>query len=535
LVSKSHWNEIVSPLDLESVLFISLQYRWTVGSARLSLRIQDDLLFILSNYRLAKASLDELRTVRARFKLLQQKIGNLSVVRQRKNILINFGTGIGAPADVPWLALLDARETNTTRKGVYCVYLFTADMSGVYATFNQGVGASASEAPTKERMVEVQQIAAKLQADMQWLKEKGFRLDKNISLNAHSVTGRAYEKSTIAYRFYPKNNLPSDAEFEADLQILLNAYDEYLARKSVLTPPITEYTPPETPSDSKPEPQIEQTQDNIQAYTVEMFSEETGFDAQTINVWLEMLKRKQHLIFQGPPGTGKTFVAQRLARLLVSGTIGFVEKVQFHPDYSYEDFIQGYFPEPANGGLEFKLKKGVFLKFCEAVSTKSNGAPCALVIDEINRANLSRVFGELMYLLEYRNDSIPLAAGGLPFQIPQNIYIIGTMNTADRSIALVDHALRRRFSFVRLKPQYEVLEKRLRNLGLPSESLIQILKSINQTIDDQNYELGISFFMNDGPQLKKRLGKFGKAKSNPTSKSTSMTNLEKSSLSDGRH
>jgi 5-methylcytosine-specific restriction protein B len=200
------------------------------------------------------------------------------------------------------------------------------------------------------------------------------------------------------------------------------------------------------------------------AYTVDAFVLETGFGSQRVSTWVKMLKRKQHLIFQGPPGTGKTFVAKRLAKLVVSQTHGFVRIVQFHPDYSYEDFIQGYFPEPSGNSLQFTMKKGLFSLFCkDAEEAGKNGkdTPCVLIIDEINRANLSRVFGELMYLLEYREDSIPLAAGGDLFHIPPNVLIIGTMNTADRSIALVDYALRRRFSFVRLKPEYGILEKHL--------------------------------------------------------------------------
>ena len=172
---------------------------------------------------------------------------------------------------------------------------------------------------------------------------------------------------------------------------------------------------------------------------------------------MRSLRRKKQVIFQGPPGTGKTFVAERLARCIVSETTGFWEVVQFHSAYNYEDFIQGLQPKPLGQGLHFELVSGRFLQFCKRVLEESNGDPCILIIDEINRANLARVFGELMYLLEYRDKAIPLAAGGIPFQIPENVYIIGTMNTADRSIALVDHALRRRFSFIRLRPKYDIL------------------------------------------------------------------------------
>jgi 5-methylcytosine-specific restriction protein B len=110
-----------------------------------------------------------------------------------------------------------------------------------------------------------------------------------------------------------------------------------------------------------------------------------------------------------------------------------------------------------------------------------------------------------MYLLEYRDKQVPLAVDGKPFQIPKNVYIIGTMNTADRSIALVDHALRRRFHFERLSPAYNVLKQYLNSFGLPYESLINLLKEINIAIDDPNYELGISFFMHDQNRLKSLL------------------------------
>lgn len=240
-------------------------------------------------------------------------------------------------------------------------------------------------------------------------------------------------------------------------------------------------------------------------YTIDDFVRETGFEKAKIEGWLQILQRKKQIIFQGPPGTGKTFVAQRLAKILVSETTGLIEVVQFHPDYSYEDFIQGYFPEPENGVLQFKLKKGRFLEFCDKAQNRGNGAPCVIVIDEINRAKLARVFGELMYLLEYRDKEIPLAAGGQSFKIPENVYMIGTMNTADRSIALVDHALRRRFSFIRLQPEYEILANSLKKSNLPAEGLIAVLEQINQAIEDPNYQIGISFFMKDQERLKSLL------------------------------
>jgi hypothetical protein len=240
-------------------------------------------------------------------------------------------------------------------------------------------------------------------------------------------------------------------------------------------------------------------------YSIEQFSAETAIPAETIQQWENRLKRKQHVIFQGPPGTGKTYIAERLSRLLISGTFGFVETVQFHPSYGYEDFMIGIRPAVLDRQLTFKLEHGLFLQFCERARQLSDGPPCVLIIDEINRGDLSRIFGELMYLLEYRDKAIALAGESHPFGIPPNVFLIGTMNTADRSIALVDHALRRRFSFIHLGPDYTVLHTQLQKSGLPADAVVEALRAVNIAIEDRNYEVGISFFLKDGERLRHTL------------------------------
>jgi 5-methylcytosine-specific restriction protein B len=222
-------------------------------------------------------------------------------------------------------------------------------------------------------------------------------------------------------------------------------------------------------------------------------AEETGFAISKIRSWVKAIERKGEAILYGPPGTGKTFMAEQLAQHLIGGGDGFIDTVQFHPAYAYEDFIQGIRPKTrSDGGLEYPMLPGRFLNFCERASEK-NGI-CVLIIDEINRANLSRVFGELMYLLEYRDKSINLA-GGEQFQIPSNIRIIGTMNTADRSIALVDHALRRRFAFLELYPDMTVLRHYHKQTGIDVEGLIGVLERLNQRIENPHYAVGISYFL----------------------------------------
>lgn len=230
-------------------------------------------------------------------------------------------------------------------------------------------------------------------------------------------------------------------------------------------------------------------------YTLTKCADETGFNKSELERWLRTLNRKKQAILYGSPGTGKTYIAERIARHLIADGDGFKELVQFHPAYSYEDFIQGIRPQSQDGDLKYPLVPGRFLEFCK--KAKYREGLCVLIIDEINRANLAQVFGELMYLLEYRDKKIRLAGSSELFCIPENVRIIGTMNTADRSIALVDHALRRRFAFIEIRPNYDVLRRyhEKKETGFQVDGLIEILKRLNYAIADKHYEVGISYFL----------------------------------------
>jgi 5-methylcytosine-specific restriction protein B len=245
----------------------------------------------------------------------------------------------------------------------------------------------------------------------------------------------------------------------------------------------------------------EQARELVPPYLLSQLAAETGIAEAQLAAWARAIERKGQAIFYGPPGTGKTFVAEKLAQHLVGGGDGFWELVQFHPAYAYEDFMQGIRPlTHDDGSLSYEMVAGRFLHFCAEAGRRRQ--TCVLIIDEINRANLAAVFGELMYLLEYRDAEIPLAGGGV-FRIPGNVRIIGTMNTADRSIALVDHALRRRFAFIHLPPNYNVLRKFHADTGYDPEPLIRLLQRLNRQIADPHYLVGITFFLE--PNLAEQL------------------------------
>lgn len=188
-------------------------------------------------------------------------------------------------------------------------------------------------------------------------------------------------------------------------------------------------------------------------YTKDDFLSEVYMDSEAYDSLVGLLRQKKNIILQGAPGVGKTFTAKRLAySMLGLKDDEQIEMVQFHQNFSYEDFIMGYKPTEDGG---FMLRPAIFYNFCK--KAKSNpDKQYFFIIDEINRGNLSKIFGELLMLIEngYRGKSLKLAYTGEDFTVPENIYVIGMMNTADRSLAMIDYALRRRFSFFDMEPGF---------------------------------------------------------------------------------
>lgn len=240
--------------------------------------------------------------------------------------------------------------------------------------------------------------------------------------------------------------------------------------------------------------------EELEPYTKENFLSQVYMTEERYNTLVALLKNKKNLILQGAPGVGKTFAAKRLAySMMGEKDDSRIEFIQFHQNYSYEDFIMGYKPQDEG----FKLTNGIFYQFCMNAANDPD-KDYFFIIDEINRGNMSKIFGELLMLIEkdYRGTKATLAYSGTAFSVPKNLYIIGMMNTADRSLAMIDYALRRRFSFYEMEPGFNSEGFKAYQASLQNETfnaLIEQIIDLNREInaDDSlgaGFRIGHSYF-----------------------------------------
>lgn len=326
-----------------------------------------------------------------------------------------------------------------------------------------------------------------------------------VKKGMHKIIGKGivtsdyiYDTSRSTYKHIRKVDWQNKGEWEhpgqAVMKTLTNisAYPDYVQKLLALF------------AEDTSEEVSEQKEIKYPLYSKDDFLNEVYMDEDTYNTLTELLEAKYNVILQGAPGVGKTFAAKRLAySIMGQKDTSRVAMVQFHQSYSYEDFIQGY--RPSKDG--FELENGTFYKFCKEAE-EDNERPYFFIIDEINRGNLSKILGELMMLIEKdkRGEKIKLLYSNEWFTVPQNVRIIGMMNTADRSLALMDYALRRRFAFFDFAPAFpsEGFKNYLAEKNSPKlESLITAVESLNNTISadeslGDGFRIGHSYFCTDG-------------------------------------
>ena len=377
-----------------------------------------------------------------------------------RGLALRVSMGKGSFAKVPWISFLGFGQQ--TQKGIYPGFLYFKSKKVLLLTY----GVSDTE-----------------RASASWEVKAGTQTVDGYFQATFGEPADRYGTSFV-YAAYPVPHGVDPAVITKDLDALIDAYEKLFAGHS----------PVGTVAEPEPEPIVSERQ----PYTVEQALDGLFIEPEKFRDLLSILRAKKNLILQGPPGVGKTFFAKRLGyALMAEKNPHRLEMVQFHPSYAYEDFIQGYRPS----GTGFTLKNGVFYRFCKRAADDP-GRAYVFVIDEINRGNLSKVFGELMMLMESDKRGSDWAMSltysdekDEKFYVPENLYLIGLMNTADRSLAMVDYALRRRFAFVDLKPGFEVPQFRqfLLQRGAPAnlvDRITQKMALINDKIASDKANLG---------------------------------------------
>ena len=390
--------------------------------------------------------------------------------------------GVGIFPKIVWSRLTDFRFSKSATRGFYLVLLFSEKGQTFHLSINQGTdghvgpGLKIALKAKAHRMIEL------LGQD----RLKGLSLE--INLETTSGRGKNYENGHVCGITYDINNLPTENKFIQDSKRLLRLLAILYEHNSELVNEVSNSDPKE----------IMETE--LEALT--KLSTEINWSIERTQEVIAALKGdKKQIILGGPPGTGKTFAAQKIAEYFAEDG-EHIKLVQFHPSYGYEDFVEGLRPIALpNGGFEFKRVAGVIPTLSDQI--ENDGETRVLIIDEMNRANIARVFGELMFLLEYRDKSIQLMIDNRDFALPPNLIIIGTMNTVDRSARSLDIAMRRRFRFFQLLPDVEVLKNMYskpnsvltNDLGLELYTGFEKLNEKLRNELDRHHTIGHSFFI----------------------------------------
>ena len=322
-----------------------------------------------------------------------------------------------------------------------------------------------------------------------------------VKRGSHEFVGRGIVKSD--YRYDPNMEDPNVRDVEWTHKGSWTVKDQIVQKTLTDITPYTDYVASLSALfEVEDDKDVEENEVKYSTYSSEEFLGEVFMSRAEYNTLVDLVRTKKNVILQGAPGVGKTFAAKRLAYSMMGEKDSErVMMVQFHQSYSYEDFVMGF--RPSENG--FKLRRGAFYNFCKKAEI-DNENEYFFIIDEINRGNLSKIFGELFMLIESdkRGIELQLLYSDENFSVPKNVYIIGMMNTADRSLAMLDYALRRRFAFFEMKPGFETDGFRQYRLELHSpkfDKLINCVESLNSAIasDDslgEGFCIGHSYFCN---------------------------------------
>lgn len=438
---------------------------------------------------------------------------------------VKSSVGAGNWANVAWLCALDKKLTTSTQEGYYVSMLFNYDLSQVYI----GLGIGVTKYQQKWGMHALDEHVRILREKLrESITDKSIIWDGSLSLGIGGRLPDGYKRATIFSKEFVVKDLPPDQIIADYVESIIVAHDRVLDLFQSLQESAELGTKIHTANHS-----IEEQQNSYDNDLDDLIWDH-DLGEELLTLW----GRKKNIILQGAPGVGKTFWSEAICKEVHWASayggghdqIGMnspnynVFRCQFHQSMSYEDFVEGFRPN-SNGG--FDLVDGIFLKAVESAHNNPD-AQTVIVIDEINRGNISKIFGELLSLIESdkRNEkwAVTLPYSGKKFWIPENLFILAMMNTADRSISLVDYALRRRFGFLEIKPGFDrpQFRKLLLQRGVVTELIDRVvsrLSKVNEIILNMpqlgpGFTIGHSYFIpdtefrNDSPDLIKQLNEW---------------------------